>query len=352
MVDNGAKTASLRPGSVYQIPKGYHNGSGKVTVTRLSDETVGTATEDDILAGKTAWVDGVKVVGSMINQGAKTTSLNADQSYTIPAGYHNGSGKVTANSLANQTSATAIAGDILSGKNAWVNGVKVNGSMANQGAKTSALPINGRYVIPAGYHNGSGYITQSIPIQGAMTLNPGTSQKVGNVSGKYMTGNITVPAVNISPSIIKKNHRLTLPDGSFVNGTFEGYLPGTKKYLLSGRDFHDVESHSNSIEYGSGHVGSNGLSYVIFNKIYDLIRYTRIEIYAAYNKGNGNSSHYVIIEAMYPYNNTWLTIGRINTPAQENVGDWFTLPIKIFFSETCKLKMSFYNCLLNNVYLL
>ena len=51
----------------------------------------------------------------MTNQGAKTSSLNCGESYTIPTGYHNGSGKITANSLASQTSATATASDILNG---------------------------------------------------------------------------------------------------------------------------------------------------------------------------------------------------------------------------------------------
>ena len=88
----------------------------------------GTAAAADILSGKTAYVDGSKITGSMSNQGAKTASLNCGGSYTIPKGYHNGSGKVTANSLSSQTSATAIAADIVSGKTAWVNGSKITGT--------------------------------------------------------------------------------------------------------------------------------------------------------------------------------------------------------------------------------
>ena len=67
----------------------------------------------------------------MTNQGAKTSSLNCGASYTIPAGYHNGSGKITANSLSSQTSGTASASDILSGKTAWVSGSKRTGTMKN-----------------------------------------------------------------------------------------------------------------------------------------------------------------------------------------------------------------------------
>ena len=102
-----------------------------------ADLDVITAGAGDILAGKVI-VDkeGNPLTGTMANQGAKTAALNCGGSYTIPAGYHNGSGKVTANSLASQTSATAAAGNILSGKTAWVNGSKITGTIASQGALT------------------------------------------------------------------------------------------------------------------------------------------------------------------------------------------------------------------------
>lgn len=67
------------------------------------------------------------------NQGAKTAALNAGGSYTIPQGWHNGKGKVTANSLASQTSANAENGDIISGKTAWVNGSKRTGTLQDLG---------------------------------------------------------------------------------------------------------------------------------------------------------------------------------------------------------------------------
>ena len=81
-----------------------------------------------ILKDYKAYSGGKLLIGTMPNNGAVSTSLNAGQSYTIPKGYHNGSGKVTVNSLESQTQATATADDISNGKTAWVNGQLVIGT--------------------------------------------------------------------------------------------------------------------------------------------------------------------------------------------------------------------------------
>jgi len=226
MVNNGTITTKTLDVTTisYTIPKGYHSGSGKVqivleeksvtptkstqtvtptagkvlskvTVNPIPDNYITTADADatagDILVDKTAYVDGKKITGTMPDNGTVNTSLNTTTtSYTIPAGKHSGTGKVsittesktatptkasqtispstgkvlssvTVNAIPaayqDVTSVDAVAGDVLSGKKIVSStGASVTGSMANNGSVTQT--IDGLTVmsatIPSGYTSG------------------------------------------------------------------------------------------------------------------------------------------------------------------------------------------------------
>ena len=129
MIDNGnTANQTLNASGSFTVKKGYHNQAFSVIANSLAGQTSATATSAQILNGQTAWVNGSKITGAMTNRGAVTSTLNAGGNYTIPVGYHNGSGKVTVNSLSSQTSATATASRIISGYTAWVNGTKITGT--------------------------------------------------------------------------------------------------------------------------------------------------------------------------------------------------------------------------------
>lgn len=60
---------------------------------------------------------------------------------------------------ADTSNANATAAEILSGKSAYVNAQKVNGSMANRGAQNSTITTKSQQVtIQQGYHDGSGSV--------------------------------------------------------------------------------------------------------------------------------------------------------------------------------------------------
>lgn len=83
-----------------KLLKGYtaHGADGEVvtgTCTYDSDTQDATASDAEILYGKTAYVKGTKKTGTMKNNGAVTGTISTKAGqYTVPQGYHDGSGKV------------------------------------------------------------------------------------------------------------------------------------------------------------------------------------------------------------------------------------------------------------------
>ena len=83
-----------------KLLKGYtaHGADGElVTGTCEYDANTqdATATEDEILVGKTAYNKGNKVTGKMKNNGAVAGKISTKAGkYTVPQGYHDGSGTV------------------------------------------------------------------------------------------------------------------------------------------------------------------------------------------------------------------------------------------------------------------
>lgn len=75
-----------------------HDKSGAAitgTCTYDVDSTDATAAVAEILAGKTAYARGAKLTGTMRNNGAVAGVISTkDGSYTVPQGYHDGSGTV------------------------------------------------------------------------------------------------------------------------------------------------------------------------------------------------------------------------------------------------------------------
>ena len=118
-------------------------------------------------------------------------------------------------------SGNASDGQVLSGQTYYNTDAKTKrtGTMPNRGAVNQSLAINGSYTIPAGYHNGSGKVTQSIPTKGAQTYTPGTANQT-IAAGQYLAGAQTIKGdPNLKPENIKKGVSIM---GNM--GTWEGYV--------------------------------------------------------------------------------------------------------------------------------
>lgn len=101
--DSNLTAGNIRSGVKIFNVTGSYAGSSSSGGTDTSDAT---ATAANILSGKTAYVNGSKVTGTMTNNGAVAKTMTTNGSYTIPAGYHNGSGKVTVNVSSSSGSST------------------------------------------------------------------------------------------------------------------------------------------------------------------------------------------------------------------------------------------------------
>lgn len=266
--NRGAVNATVTEGNTYTIPKGYHNGSGtvagvagggnytlqtkSVTPTKkeqnvtsddgyygLSSVTVGaipeayqdvsstTAGAGDVLTGKIfVTSEGTVTAGTMANNGAVTKTLTpSDASYTVPAGYHNGSGKVSITTetksvtptesaqdvtpatgkvlskvtvaaipskYADATDVTVTADKLLDDETAigWDAETKapvtVTGTMPNNGTVSKTLDTTTTsYTIPKGYHSGTGTVKLVLETKSATPME--ASQDITATTGKVLS---------------------------------------------------------------------------------------------------------------------------------------------------------------------
>lgn len=78
-----------------------------------ADTSDATAGASEILATKTAYVNGVKLTGEMVNRGGVSGTISTKAgTYTVPQGYHDGSGSVA---ISSTEQAKIIAGNIKAG---------------------------------------------------------------------------------------------------------------------------------------------------------------------------------------------------------------------------------------------
>ena len=104
------------------------------TCTYDADTQDATAAVAEILEGKTAYARGTKLTGTMPNKGAVSGTIATKEAYTIPMGFHDGSGTVSIDAT---ESAKLIAGNIKSG----VSILGVTGTYGGETAKAQSKEV-------------------------------------------------------------------------------------------------------------------------------------------------------------------------------------------------------------------
>ena len=138
--------------------KGYDKSGAQITGTCTfdSDTTDATAVAGDILATKTAYVNGNKVTGTIPNKGKTDGEITTKSGeYTIPFGLHDGSGKVK---ISETEQAKIVEGNIKSGITILgVTGTMTGAESITSQAKTVTPSATGFVVTPDA---GTDYLSQ------------------------------------------------------------------------------------------------------------------------------------------------------------------------------------------------
>lgn len=197
MTNNGTVSKTLDTSTKsYTIPKGYHSGSGAVSIVTETKSATPTKSSQTVTPTSGKVLSSVTVAA-------------------IPAEY------ITT------TDANAAAADILDGQTAYVGGVKVEGTMTNNGAVSKTLDTaTTSYTVPKGYHDGTGKVSVSVETKSATPTK--TAQTIKPTSGKVLS-QVTVAAIpdayqDVSATTATADKvisglKFTAKDGTVVTGT-------------------------------------------------------------------------------------------------------------------------------------
>lgn len=148
------------------------------TCTYDADTSDATATAAEILNGSTAYVNGVKITGSMPNRGGVERTNSTDAvTYTIPQGYHDGSGTVEINAT---EQAKIIAGNIKAG----VEMLGVTGTYSGEAISVQSKSVSSSFsaqtVLPdSGYDYLSQVTVAAMPITRVLNAAGGYTVTIG-----------------------------------------------------------------------------------------------------------------------------------------------------------------------------
>lgn len=227
IINNGSVSVTVKEGETYTIPKGYHDGTGTVS--------------------------GVAGGGNYVLQSKTVTPTKSNQEITPDHGYY-GISDVTVEAIPEAyqdvTSVTATADDVLATKTIVdKTGAVVAGTMVNNGSVKQTIDIaTPSYTIPKGYHDGTGVVNLVTETKSATPTK--AEQTVTPANGKVLSS-VTVAAI---PAAYQDVTGVTATAADVVEGTYfvdakgvktegtivkQGAISGTLDTTTTSKDFAD-----------------------------------------------------------------------------------------------------------------
>lgn len=215
--NQGAVDASVKEGESYTIPAGYHNGSGTVK--------------------------GVSGGGNYNLQTKSVTPTKEQQSISPDQGYY-GLSAVTVGAIPENyqdvSATTTEEGDVRANK-VFIksDGTTTTGTLTDNGAVSKVLDAtkdNQSYIVPDGIHNGKGAVSivlenkAATPTKAAQDITPTAGKVLGKVSVAAIPENYQdVSDVTAAAEDVVEGKKIVAADGSVVEGTMadNGTLTGT-----------------------------------------------------------------------------------------------------------------------------
>ena len=218
IINQGAVSVTVREGDTYTIPAGYHNGNGTVS--------------------------GVGGGGNYNLQAKTATPTKKQQNIAPDSGFYGLSGVTVAaipEAYQDVSSVTAAAGDVLTGKIfVTADGTVTPGEMVNNGAVNKTLDVTTiTYTIPKGFHSGAGKVqlvleTKNVtPTKSAQDITPTAGKVLSKVTveaipDKYQdVSGVTATAAHVlegSFFVDSTGAKVegTMPDKGAVSATIDG----------------------------------------------------------------------------------------------------------------------------------
>ena len=226
ITNRGAVSVKIKEGDTYTIPAGYHNGAGTVS--------------------------GISGGGDYVLQPSKTvTPTKQQQTITPDSGFYGLEGVVVAaipTVYQDTSSVTAGKEHVLTGKViVLADGTPVAGTMTDNGAVSKTLDATTvEYTIPKGYHSGTGKVsivleTKTVtPTKETQEVTPTAGKVLGKVTigpipDKYqdISGVTAVPAHVLDGDSFVDSSGETQPGTMPNNGAVSGSLNGITKTSVS-----------------------------------------------------------------------------------------------------------------------